>query len=193
MIKRILQNTAIKGLPYGQRIPKIASINKGFDNVNKLNITDSDIFSAQSIYYLAQILSGSETDFSALTKRVSSAESNIDKEKTDRIAADVALDNTIDFEMQRAQTAEATNATNIETNKTDINNLTNRVSTNEDNIANEVTRATAIESTKLDLSTGNTESRPTGKIAGYVYFDTTLNKPIWYTGTSWVDATGTAI
>ena len=143
MIKRILQNTAIKGLPYGQRIPKIASINKGFDNVNKLNITDSDIFSAQSIYYLAQILSGSETDFSALTKRVSSAESNI-----------------------------VTNTTAI---------------------ATETTRATAIESTKLDLSTGNTESRPTGKIAGYVYFDTTLNKPIWYTGTSWVDATGTAI
>lgn len=25
---------------------------------------------------------------------------------------------------------------------------------------------------------------------GYIYFDTTLNKPIWYTGTIWVDALG---
>lgn len=28
---------------------------------------------------------------------------------------------------------------------------------------------------------------------GYLYFDTTLNKPIWWTGTDWVDATGVAV
>jgi hypothetical protein len=32
--------------------------------------------------------------------------------------------------------------------------------------------------------------RPTGIYEGYVYFDTTLNKPIWWTGSKWVDATG---
>lgn len=41
---------------------------------------------------------------------------------------------------------------------------------------------------------GTTASRPTSAIsAGYPYFDTTLNKPIWYTGSGWVDATGTAV
>jgi hypothetical protein len=40
---------------------------------------------------------------------------------------------------------------------------------------------------------GNTGARPTGKPAGFQYFDTTLNKPIWYNGTVWVDATGTTV
>lgn len=38
--------------------------------------------------------------------------------------------------------------------------------------------------------TGDTEERPTGVKKGFQYFDTTLNKPIWWTGTKWVDATG---
>ena len=39
---------------------------------------------------------------------------------------------------------------------------------------------------------GNSTSRPTGKdiYVGYQYFDATLNKPIWWTGSKWVDATG---
>lgn len=32
--------------------------------------------------------------------------------------------------------------------------------------------------------------RPTNVAKGHCYFDTTLNKPIWYNGTKWVDATG---
>ena len=43
------------------------------------------------------------------------------------------------------------------------------------------------------LSTfGNIAERPklNSEIKGYQYFDTTLNKPIWWTGTKWVDATG---
>ena len=65
---------------------------------------------------------------------------------------------------------------------------------------NEVTRAKAAEKTlqtnidtKIDLNSGVTTNRPTDKTAGYQYFDTTLNKPIWYTGSKWVDATGTAV
>lgn len=46
---------------------------------------------------------------------------------------------------------------------------------------------------KADLSMGATTDRPTGQVTGYQYFDTTLNKPIWYTGTVWVDATGTTV
>ncbi|MDP5372523.1 hypothetical protein QU585_10175 [Lactiplantibacillus plantarum] len=45
----------------------------------------------------------------------------------------------------------------------------------------------------VHLSTGATSNRPTGQVTGYQYFDTTLNKPVWYTGTAWVDATGTTV
>lgn len=42
--------------------------------------------------------------------------------------------------------------------------------------------------------TGATTARPTaGVYVGYQYFDTSLNKPIWYTGKNWVDATGTTV
>lgn len=51
----------------------------------------------------------------------------------------------------------------------------------------------ADDSKVLHLSTGDTASRPTGISAGYQYFDTSLNKPIWYTGNNWVDATGTTV
>lgn len=39
---------------------------------------------------------------------------------------------------------------------------------------------------------GNTTDRPqlTENDKGFYYFDTTINKPIWWTGTKWVDATG---
>lgn len=40
-----------------------------------------------------------------------------------------------------------------------------------------------------------TASRPTAATAGQggMFFDTTLNKPIWSTGSAWVDATGTTV
>lgn len=39
----------------------------------------------------------------------------------------------------------------------------------------------------------NSANRDEAKYLGQVYFDTTLNKPIWYNGTNWVDANGTTI
>lgn len=39
---------------------------------------------------------------------------------------------------------------------------------------------------------GATTDRPTG-VTGLMFFDTTINKPIWYNGTNWVDSTGTSI
>lgn len=35
--------------------------------------------------------------------------------------------------------------------------------------------------------------RPTNPTAGDFFYDTTINKPIWYNGTNWVDATGTNV
>ena len=37
---------------------------------------------------------------------------------------------------------------------------------------------------------GSSSSRPSNINNGFFYFDTTLNKPIWWTGSKWVDATG---
>lgn len=42
-------------------------------------------------------------------------------------------------------------------------------------------------------ASGITESRPGTPTTGQCYFDITLNKPIWYNGTNWVDATGTTV
>ena len=38
----------------------------------------------------------------------------------------------------------------------------------------------------------NTNQRPslTPEYSSFQYFDTTLNKPIWWTGTKWVDSIG---
>jgi len=38
---------------------------------------------------------------------------------------------------------------------------------------------------------GATELRPTGVKTGFCYYDTTLSRPIWWTGSAWKDATGT--
>lgn len=41
---------------------------------------------------------------------------------------------------------------------------------------------------------GTTANRPTARLwVGRMYFDTTLGKPIWYSGSAWVDATGAAV
>ena len=45
----------------------------------------------------------------------------------------------------------------------------------------------------ITVGKGTTTERPTGKTVGYQYFDTTLNKPIWYTGTALVDSTGATV
>ena len=40
---------------------------------------------------------------------------------------------------------------------------------------------------------GTNSERPLTEYAGFQYFDTTLSKPIWWTGSKWVDATGTQV
>lgn len=40
---------------------------------------------------------------------------------------------------------------------------------------------------------GNTSSRPTNIPVGFQYFDTTLNKPIWWNGSAWIDSTGATV
>lgn len=40
---------------------------------------------------------------------------------------------------------------------------------------------------------GTTLNRPVAPVAFQKFFDTTLNKPIWYNGSNWVDATGATV
>lgn len=42
-------------------------------------------------------------------------------------------------------------------------------------------------------TTGITDERPTGISTGFLFFDTSLSKPIWWNGTVWVDSTGTEV
>jgi hypothetical protein len=46
----------------------------------------------------------------------------------------------------------------------------------------------------LTPSAGDTASRPTnGLQIGQQYFDTTINRPIWWDGTNWINAAGTIV
>lgn len=45
----------------------------------------------------------------------------------------------------------------------------------------------------FDHPDGTTAARPTTVSTGYMYFDTTLGKPIWWSGAAWVDATGSVV
>ena len=43
-------------------------------------------------------------------------------------------------------------------------------------------------------SAGTTGARPsTGLQVGQFYFDTTINRPIWWDGTNWINAAGTVV
>lgn len=45
----------------------------------------------------------------------------------------------------------------------------------------------------INNSKGSTVNRPKNPVQGAMYFDTTINKPIWYDGSFWIDSTGTKI
>ena len=43
-------------------------------------------------------------------------------------------------------------------------------------------------------ASGTTANRPTDRVQrGQFYFDTTINRPIWYDGTNWINAAGTVV
>lgn len=46
----------------------------------------------------------------------------------------------------------------------------------------------------LSPDAGTTAARPTaGLQIGQQYFDTTINRPIWWDGTNWINAAGTVV
>lgn len=53
------------------------------------------------------------------------------------------------------------------------------------------TDAYAVVNRKFVTLNGTTAVRPTSRLLGQFFFDTSLNKPVWYGNSGWVDATGT--
>ena len=47
--------------------------------------------------------------------------------------------------------------------------------------------------TVLLIQNGATGSRPTVTSIGYMFFDITLGKPVWWNGAVWKDATGSTV
>lgn len=45
----------------------------------------------------------------------------------------------------------------------------------------------------IDKRVCSSSTRPVSPVAGDMCFDTSVNKPIWYTGTNWIDSTGTTV
>ena len=43
------------------------------------------------------------------------------------------------------------------------------------------------------FASGTTSNRPTNVLVGFQYFDTTINKPIFWDGYKWIDATGATV
>lgn len=43
------------------------------------------------------------------------------------------------------------------------------------------------------FDSGTTSNRPTNVLVGFQYFDTTINKPIFWDGSKWIDATGATV
>lgn len=55
------------------------------------------------------------------------------------------------------------------------------------------TEALSIVNRKFVTQNGTTANRPTSSITGLQYYDTTLNKPVYWSGTTWRDAAGTIV
>lgn len=55
------------------------------------------------------------------------------------------------------------------------------------------TDALQVVNRKYVTNNGPSASRPTASVVGQPYFDTTLGQPIWWDGTSFVDADGGAV
>lgn len=55
------------------------------------------------------------------------------------------------------------------------------------------TDALQVVNRKYVTLNGTSAQRPTGSILGQFYFDTTINRPIWWDGTKFINAAGTTV
>jgi hypothetical protein len=50
-----------------------------------------------------------------------------------------------------------------------------------------------INNLEIVFKSGPTSARPFGAQTGWTFFDTTINRPIWWTGAAWVDGAGNVV
>ena len=55
------------------------------------------------------------------------------------------------------------------------------------------TDALSVVNRKFVTSNGTSANRPATKVQGQRYFDTTINKPIYWKGTAWVDSVASVV
>lgn len=55
------------------------------------------------------------------------------------------------------------------------------------------TEAFSIVNRKFVTQNGSTSQRPTSSITGLQYYDTDLQKPVYWSGTTWKDSQGTVV
>jgi hypothetical protein len=55
------------------------------------------------------------------------------------------------------------------------------------------TDALGVVNRKFVTNSGASSSRPASKVQGQRFFDTTINKPIYWKGTAWVDGTSSVV
>ena len=56
-----------------------------------------------------------------------------------------------------------------------------------------ITRQNNLTYKKLILEQETTSNRPPTPLKGQIFYDTSINKPIWYNGSQWTDALGNTI
>jgi len=55
------------------------------------------------------------------------------------------------------------------------------------------TDALGVVNRKFVTNSGTSAQRPANKVTGQRYFDTTINKPIYWKGTAWVDSVASVV
>lgn len=127
----------------------------------------SDAFSTSQLYFMLELMrvqGGSNSDLIDHLIALATADGDSEALAALNAAKSVA---------QNAGIAEVSGATDAQT-----------VST--------IMKRDALGATSIACKSGITSSRPVVTTVGYMFFDTTLGKPIWWNGSIWVLATGIA-
>lgn len=156
------------------------------DEVNNLYISNSKIYNYDTLRWTYININNADELKYIDIKNSSFGKENKISIKTDN---DINIDDKVNItNIQFLAESLFTKDYPYETKLNDINNIKNLNKTNLSFIQNV---GWIIAGNKINF--GTTEQRTTNVPIGFEYFDTTLNKPIWWTGTKWVDSAGSDV